>query len=71
LAEGSVRELSRRPPEMRFWGASVSHAVKCLGEGHRVISVPIFGEQFERGVWRDAVDLRQIDSYLGSELNSF
>src|SRR4249919_767438 len=30
LADGSVRELSRRPPEILFLGASVSHEVKCF-----------------------------------------
>ena len=41
LADGCVRLLSRRPPETRFWGASVSHEVKCFTVGHRVMSVPI------------------------------
>ena len=36
LAEGWVFELSRRPPEIRFWGARVSHAVKWCSVGQRV-----------------------------------
>ena len=40
LADGSVRELSRRPPEILFLGASVSHEVKCFSVAQRCMSVP-------------------------------
>ena len=38
LAEGGVLELSNRPPEMRFWGARVSHEVKWRSVGQRLMS---------------------------------
>src|SRR5215467_4097340 len=41
LAEGGVRELSRRPPEILLLGASASQEVKCLALGQRAMSVPI------------------------------
>ena len=41
LADGCVRELRRRPPEILFRGARVSHDVKCCSVGQRVMSVPI------------------------------
>ena len=41
LADGWVRELRSRPPDILFFGASVSHEVKCSSEGHRPMSVPI------------------------------
>ena len=41
LADGWVRELRSRPPEILFFGASVSQDVKCFSVGHRVMSVPI------------------------------
>jgi hypothetical protein len=41
LADGSVRELSRRPPETLLVGASVSHEVKCFSVVQRRMSVPI------------------------------
>ena len=41
LADGCVRELRRRPPEILFFGASVSQDVKCFADGQRVMSVPI------------------------------
>ncbi len=47
FADGCVRELSRRPPEILFLGARVSQDVKCFSVGQRLISVPI-------------IDLRQV-----------
>lgn len=41
LADGCVRLLRSRPPEILFCGASVSHDVKCLSVGQRLMSVPI------------------------------
>ncbi len=41
FAEGGVRLLSRRPPEIVFCGARVSHEVTCFSVGQRVMSVPI------------------------------
>ena len=41
FAEGCVRLLRRRPPEILFCGARVSHEVKCFSVGQRVMSVPI------------------------------
>ena len=41
LADGRVRLLKSRPPEIVFCGASVNHDVKCLSVGQRVMSVPI------------------------------
>ena len=41
LAEGWVLLLRRRPPEIRFWGARVSQAVKWCAVGQRRRSVPI------------------------------
>lgn len=35
-----MRELSTLPPEILFPGACVSHDVKCLTVGQRVMSVP-------------------------------
>ena len=46
LADGSVRELSRRPPETLFLGASVSHEVKCFSVAQRRMSVPISAISF-------------------------
>ena len=46
LAEGSVRALRRRPPEILFLGASVSHDVKCFSLAQRVMSVPISAMSF-------------------------
>ena len=41
-----VWELSRRPPEILFLGASVSQDVKCFSVGHRLMSVPISAISF-------------------------
>ena len=41
FAEGCVRLLRRRPPEILFCGARVSQDVKCVSVGQRVMSVPI------------------------------
>src|SRR5438093_7732390 len=41
LADGCVRDPSRRPPEILLFGARVSHEVKCFSVGHRAMSVPI------------------------------
>ena len=41
FADGCVRLLKRRPPEILLFGARVSHEVKCLSVGQRVMSVPI------------------------------
>ena len=41
LADGCVRLLRSRPPEILLFGASVSQDVKCLSVGQRLMSVPI------------------------------
>lgn len=41
FADGCVRLLKWRPPEVLFFGASVSRDVKCLSVRQRVMSVPI------------------------------
>jgi hypothetical protein len=46
FADGSVRALSKRPPEILFLGASVSQAVKCFSVAPRVMSVPISAINF-------------------------
>ena len=50
FAEGCVCELRSRPPDTLFFGASVSHEVKCCALGHRRMSVPISATSFEGGV---------------------
>ena len=40
LADGLVRELSNRPPEILLSGAKVSQEVKWRSVGHRDMSVP-------------------------------
>ena len=62
LADGWVRELSSRPPEILFWGASVSHEVKCFSVGQRVMSVPISAINFSAVYGRDAVNLGEVDA---------
>ena len=47
LADGSVRALRSRPPDILLWGASVSHEVKCFSVGQRVMSVPISPSNFK------------------------
>ena len=47
LADGCVRELRSRPPELLFLGASVSHEVKCFSVVHRLMSVPISAMSFK------------------------
>ena len=46
VAEGCVCELSSLPPDTLFFGASVSHEVKCCALGHRRMSVPISAINF-------------------------
>lgn len=41
FADGWVRLLRSRPPEILLFGASASHDVKCFSVGQRVMSVPI------------------------------
>ena len=41
LAEGGVRELSKRPPEILLLGASVVQDAKWYSLGQRLVSVPI------------------------------
>ena len=62
LAEGWVRELRSRPPEILFFGASVSHEMKCFSEGHRPHIGADLREQFQGGVGRDAIDLGEVDT---------
>ena len=46
LADGCVRELRRRPPEILFLGARVSQEVKCFSVAQRRMSVPISETSF-------------------------
>ena len=59
LADGGVRELSRRPPEILLRGARVSQEVKCLSVGHR--RGGRVREQPQGAVGTDRVDLGEID----------
>ena len=60
LAEGGVRELSRRPPEILLLGASVSQEVKCFSVGQRRMSVPISATICSAACGPMAVDLAQV-----------
>ena len=62
FADGCVRELRSRPPEILFLGARVSHDVKCLSVAHRRHVGADLGDQLQRGVRCDAVDLGEIDA---------
>src|SRR5580704_16451090 len=58
LAEGGVREVSRRPPETLWLGARVSQEVKCFSVGaYRGRARPRF---LQRGVGTDAVNLTEV-----------
>ncbi len=62
MADGWVRELRRRPPDILFFGASVSHEVKCFSQGPPAHLGANLREQFQRGVGGDAVDLGEVDA---------
>ena len=62
LADGWVRLLSRRPPEILFWGARVSHDGEVLLGGPARHVRADLREQAEGVVGADAVDLREVDA---------
>ena len=59
LAEGGVRELSRRPPEILLLGARASQEAKCFG-GPTAHVGPDLCNQLQRGMRSDAVDLTEV-----------
>ena len=62
LADGWVRELSNRPPETRFFGREREPRREVLGgrpAGHVGANL---GDQFQRGIRANAVNLREIDA---------
>jgi hypothetical protein len=64
LAEGGVRQLSRRPPEILLFGAKVSQEAKCFSVGQRRMSVPI-SAMSGSAAWSDAVDLTEVGASVG------
>ena len=60
FADGWVRLLSKRPPEILFCGASVSQEVKCFAVGPAAHVGADLGEQPQRIVGADAIDLREV-----------
>jgi len=68
LADGCVRLLRRRPPEIVLWGASVSQDVKCFSVGEGDLFVYDLARETMTRLTFDGVRMGSIWSADGKEL---